>query len=223
MSKPNLPAMLVHFPLVRAGVLLLGDLVVPPGAARIVVFAHGSGSSRQSPRNQKVAERLQEAGHATLLVDLLSREENESPRCVERLRFDVRALAERLIEVVDLLGERPDTSGLPVALFGASTGAAAALVTALARPRRVASVVSRGGRVDLASHVNARVQAPVLLLVGENDPAVLSLNRTELAQLPRGQLQVVPGAGHLFEEPGALEAVAEAAVRWIGAEVGVPA
>jgi pimeloyl-ACP methyl ester carboxylesterase len=223
MTTTNLPPMLVHFPLTRAGVLVLGDLVVPPGATRIVVFAHGGGSSRQSPRNQEVAQRLQQAGYATLLLDLLSREEMESPRCVERLRFNVPGLVERLVEIVDNLGGRPDTRDLPVVLFGASTGAAAALVTTFARPRRVVSVISRGGRVDLAAHVNARIQVPVLLIVGENDPAVLSLNRTELARLPRGELLVVPGAGHLFEEPGALDAVAEATVRWAGAEVGTPA
>jgi putative phosphoribosyl transferase len=224
MSTPSEhPPMTIHFPLTRAGLLVLGDLVVPPGARRLVIFAHGSGSGRQSPRNRQIAERLQSAGFATLLVDLYAREELESPDCVERLRFNVRALTERLLEVVDIVGARPDTRDLPVGLFGASTGAAAALYTAAARARRVVSVVCRGGRVDLAAFVNERVQAPVLLIVGGNDPAVLALNREELPRFPRAELQVVPGAGHLFEEPGALEAVAEAAVRWFGAEETAPA
>ena len=205
----------VSLPLPRAGVVLHGDLVVPVGALRLVVFVHGSGSSRRSPRNRRVAARLQAAGLATLLFDLLTPEEAETDRRIASLRFDIPRLAFRLGGVLELLATRPDTAGLEVALFGASTGAAAALVVAAAQPGRVVSVVSRGGRPDLAGEALGRVRAPVLLLVGGADTAVLAMNRAACGMLPNARLEVVPGATHLFEEPGAMDRVVDAAARWL--------
>jgi pimeloyl-ACP methyl ester carboxylesterase len=204
----------------RAGVVLHGDLQVPDGARRLVVFVHGSGSSRRSPRNRRVAARLHDAGLATLLFDLLTPEEAESDRITAALRFDIRRLAFRLGGVLELLAARPDTAGLEVALFGASTGAAAALVVAAEHPDRVVSVVSRGGRPDLAGEALGRVRAPVLLLVGGADTAVLAMNRIACGQLAHGRLEVVPGATHLFEEPGAMDRVVDAAARWFSSPAG---
>jgi putative phosphoribosyl transferase len=194
------------------GVTLDGDLVVPARARGVVVFAHGSGSSRHSPRNRRVAAGLQQAGFATLLMDLLTADEERVDLRTRALRFDIPRLAARLTAAVDWLARDHDTMGLPVATFGASTGAAAALITAADRPDRVRAVISRGGRPDLAGDALPRVTAPTLLIVGGNDPTVLALNEQAVARLT-GQVEitVVPGATHLFEEPGALEAVVELA------------
>jgi dienelactone hydrolase len=200
----------------RAGTAeLVGDLVVPKGAAGVVLFAHGSGSSRHSPRNRLVAGALRRAGLATLLLDLLTPAEEERDRVSAELRFDVALLAERLIAATDLLLAEPATAGLPLGLFGASTGAGAALIAAAERPETVAAVVSRGGRPDLAGDYLAQVRAPTLLIVGGRDQLVLELNRQALARLAApSRLEVVPGATHLFEEPGALEQVARLAAAW---------
>ena len=200
----------------RAGTAeLVGDLVVPAGAAGVVLFAHGSGSSRHSPRNRLVAGALRRVGLATLLLDLLTPAEEERDRVTAELRFDVALLAERLIAATDLLLAEPATASLPVGLFGASTGAGAALITAAERPETVAAVVSRGGRPDLAGDHLGRVRAPTLLIVGGRDQLVLELNRQALARLAApSRLEVVPGATHLFEEPGALEQVARLATAW---------
>lgn len=196
---------------------LPGDLTVPASPQGLVVFAHGSGSSRLSPRNQAVAAALVAAGYATLLFDLLTAAEASDRQLV----FDIALLARRLVQAIDWLGEQPPTAGLPIGLFGASTGAAAALKAAAARPKRVRAVVSRGGRPDLAGEALAKVQAPVLLIVGARDEAVLAWNRQAQARL-RGasRLEVVPGAGHLFEEPGTLEAVMMLARIWFEVHLG---
>jgi putative phosphoribosyl transferase len=192
-----------------------GDLVVPAGAGGVVLFAHGSGSSRHSPRNRWVAAALHRAGLATLLLDLLTAAEEERDRATAELRFDVGMLAGRLVAAVDWLLADAATARLPVGAFGASTGAGAALVAAVERPQAVAAVVSRGGRPDLAGAALARVHAPTLLVVGGRDPRVLDLNRAALAELPpSSRLEVVPGATHLFEEPGALDQVAGLAAAW---------
>ena len=200
-----------------------GDLVVPAGAAGVVLFAHGSGSSRHSPRNRWVAAALRRAGLATLLLDLLTPSEEERDRATAELRFDVGMLAGRLVAAVDWVLADAVTGGLPVGAFGASTGAGAALVAAVERPRAVAAVVSRGGRPDLAGPALARVRAPTLLIVGGRDPKVLDLNRAALAELPpSSRLEVVPGATHLFEEPGALDQVAGLAAAWFARHLGTP-
>jgi dienelactone hydrolase len=199
------------------GVTLDGDLAVPPDARGVVLFAHGSGSSRLSPRNRAVAAGLREAGFGTLLMDLLTPAEESEDSVTARLRFDVPLLAGRLADAVDRLEGRPDTAELPVGLFGASTGAAAALVAAAGRPGRIAAVVSRGGRPDLAGDALAEVTAPVLLVVGGHDEHVLDLNRQAARRLPAvHRIHVVPGATHLFPEPGALEEVTRAAAGWFG-------
>ncbi|WP_037356028.1 dienelactone hydrolase family protein [Amycolatopsis orientalis] len=186
-----------------------GALTVPADAAGVVVFAHGSGSSRHSPRNQAVARTLQDHRFATLLFDLLSPDEDRG-----QARFDIGLLRDRLLRAVDELGRHPGVAGLPVGLFGASTGAAAALSAAAARPDVVRAVVSRGGRPDMTEDL-AAVRCPVLLIVGGNDDTVRRLNKAAAAELPSDrELMVVPGAGHLFEEPGALEQVADAAAKW---------
>jgi putative phosphoribosyl transferase len=196
------------------GVALDGDLAPPPAGGGVVLFAHGSGSSRHSPRNRSVAERLQRAGFGTLLLDLLTAGEEELDRRSRELRFDIGLLARRLVGAVDWLAARFGGEP-PVGLFGASTGAAGALVAAAERPDRVAAVVSRGGRPDLAGPSLERVAAPTLLIVGGADPQVLALNRQAAARLAaRHRLEVVAGAGHLFEEPGALEEVARLAAAW---------
>jgi putative phosphoribosyl transferase len=196
-----------------AGVILDGDLITPADAAGVVVFAHGSGSSRHSPRNRMVAARLQEAGYATLLMDLLTPEEDEVDSRTRQFRFDIRHLASRLTGAIRWLSDRPDTAEIPVALFGASTGAAAALMAAAEVPDHVRLVISRGGRPDLAGDALLRVQAPTLLIVGGRDLEVLDLNKAAAAQL-RGavEIAVVPGATHLFEERGALDRVVELAI-----------
>ena len=198
-----------------AGRALAGELVRPDHPVGVVVFAHGSGSSRFSPRNRFVAQRLQEAGFATLLLDLLTAEEEDEDRRTGRLRFDVALLARRLLAAVVWAAEQPSLRGLRVGLFGASTGAAAALRVAADAPERVAAVVCRGGRPDLARDALPRVRAPTLLVVGGADEPVLRLNEEALGLLRcEKQLAVIPGAGHLFEEPGALDEVANLAVDW---------
>jgi putative phosphoribosyl transferase len=202
-------------------VRLAGHLAALPGASGIVLFAHGSGSSRFSPRNVYVADVLENAGLATLLMDLLTPAEEREDERTARLRFDIALLGERLIGAVDWLATNGETAGLPVALFGASTGAAAALIAAAARPERVAAVVSRGGRPDLAGRALAEVRAPTLLIVGSHDTQVVELNQQALAQLTcEKQLVLVPGATHLFKEPGALEQVAHLATRWFVDKLG---
>lgn len=194
---------------------LVGDLVVPSAAVGVVLFAHGSGSGRHSPRNRYVASVLQAAGLATMLVDLLTEAEEARDLVTAHLRFDIPLLAGRLASVSDWLRTEPRTAGLGLGYFGASTGAAAALVAAARRPAQVAAIVSRGGRPDLAGDALSRVHAPTLLIVGGDDPVVLGLNRLALERLAgEKQLVVVPGAGHLFEEPGALERVAVLARDW---------
>ena len=196
------------------GAMLEGDLDRPPASSGIVLFAHGSGSSRHSPRNRQVADHLQRAGLGTLLMDLLTPDEEELDLHTRELRFDIGLLARRLVGAVDWSTARFGAD-LHLGLFGASTGAAAALVAAAERPDRVAAVVSRGGRPDLAGAALARVLVPTLLIVGALDPQVLELNRSALGRLgSEASLEIVPGASHLFEEPGTLERVAELAVGW---------
>jgi putative phosphoribosyl transferase len=197
-------------------VTLQGDLTVPDRATGLVVFAHGTGSSRRSPRNRAVAEHLQEAGFATLLLDLLTEDEEAVDLQAARLRFQVDLLAERLLSASNFLEDIP---GLPcdigLGYFGASTGAAAALLAAAQQGDRVGAVVSRGGRPDLAGGALSSVRAPTLLVVGGRDEVVLGLNRQAAERLTcRHELVVVPGATHLFEEPGALTHVAELAASW---------
>ena len=201
---------------VAAGAVTLeGNLSLPKGADGIVLFAHGSGSSRHSPRNRYVAWLLNDANLATLLVDLLTSEEEAIDLTTAHLRFDIGLLAGRLIGVTDWLTEHPDTRHLRIGYFGASTGAAAALMAAAERADVVGAVVSRGGRPDLAGPALTRVKAPTLLIVGGNDFPVIDLNRAALAQLHcEKQLVIVPGATHLFEEPGALDQVAQLAREW---------
>ena len=198
-----------------AGAELEADIVVPQLARGLVLFAHGSGSSRFSPRNQYVAEQLQHAGLATALADLLTPAEEQADTRTGDLRFDIGLLAARLAAVTDWLAGQEPTAGLSLGLFGASTGAAAALVAAAARPTHVRAVVSRGGRPDLAGEFLPQVHQPTLLIVGQRDPAVLELNRQAMQKLAgETQLVIVPGASHLFEEPGALEHVARLARDW---------
>ncbi|MGY1810310.1 dienelactone hydrolase family protein [Blastococcus sp. SYSU D00669] len=195
------------------GAVLTGDLVVPAPARGVVLFAHGSGSSRHSPRNRRVAAALQAAGFGTLLLDLLTEAEERVDARTGELRFDTGLLAGRLTAAADrLVRDR----GLPLATFGASTGAAAALITAAERPGEVRAVVSRGGRPDLAGEALARVRAPTLLVVGGADEQVLTLNREAAARLGgEVELAVVPGATHLFPEPGALDQVVERTIGWL--------
>lgn len=202
---------------VTAGsVHLDGDLAIPDGAAGIVVFAHGSGSSRNSPRNRSVAAALQDAGLATLLFDLLTPDEEQVDLSTRELRFDIGLLADRLVGATEWLADALATRRLPIGYFGASTGAAAALVAASRVPDPVAAVVSRGGRPDLAGDALAKVSCPVQLIVGGADIQVLQLNRQAAEQLSgEVTLEVVPGASHLFEEPGALEAVADLAAGFL--------
>ncbi|MBI3967698.1 MAG: alpha/beta hydrolase [Chloroflexi bacterium] len=196
-------------------VRLDGDLTLPVDARGIVLFAHGSGSSRHSSRNRYVAGVLHGAGLATLLFDLMTRDEEALDVRTAQLRFDIGMLAERLVGATDWVDQAPNTRDLRVGYFGASTGGGAALVAAVARPESVAAVVSRGGRPDLAGEALALVEAPTLLIVGGHDFPVIQMNEAALAQIRSvKQLEIVPGATHLFEEPGALEAVARLARDW---------
>ena len=197
------------------GVTLEGELTRPAEARGVVLFAHGSGSSRHSPRNRRVAALLNEAGLATLLIDLLTPAEEMVDLRTAHLRFDIGLLAERLVGATDWLTRDPETRDLSVGYFGASTGAGAALVAAAERPDIVGAVVSRGGRPDLAGPALARVQAPTLLIVGGNDLPVIRLNQEAFDQLRcEKRLVIVPGATHLFGEPGALDQVARLAREW---------
>jgi len=194
---------------------LLGDLASPAKPSGIVVFAHGSGSSRFSTRNQHVALTLQQHGLATLLIDLLTLDEEAIDRETAHLRFDIDLLASRVVAVIDWLRRWPDTSTLPIGLFGASTGGAAALAAAAARPLDVGAVVSRGGRPDLAGVALPLVVAPTLLIVGGRDVEVIAMNRDAMSRMAcEVVLDIVPGATHLFEEPGTLDRVAELATAW---------
>jgi putative phosphoribosyl transferase len=196
-------------------VMLEGNLTLPMDASGVVLFAHGSGSSRHSPRNRYVAQLLNEGKLATLLVDLLTSDEEAVDVQTAQIRFDIDLLGERLVGVTDWLTAHPDTRHLRVGYFGASTGAAAALVAAAARPKVVGAVVSRGGRPDLAGPALGQVRAPTLLIVGGNDVQVIELNRWAFEQLRcEKNLVIVPGATHLFEEPGALDEVARLAREW---------
>lgn len=195
--------------------VLEADLSLPGTARGVVLFAHGSGSSRFSPRNRQVARQLNEAQLATVLADLLTPAEEAIDERTRQLRFDIQLLAERLVELTDWLRADTRTATLNIGYFGASTGAGSALVAAAQRPDTVRAVVSRGGRPDLAGQALARVRAPTLLIVGGNDGAVIDLNRQALGLLhSQKQLAIVPGATHLFEEPGALDTVSALARDW---------
>lgn len=206
---------------VATGAAVQGDLVVPDRATGTVVFAHGSGSSRHSVRNRKVAYELQQAALATLLIDLLTSDEEAIDLRTRELRFDIGLLADRLVRASEWLATHSATRDLPLGYFGASTGAAAALVAAAEQPDRVTAVVSRGGRPDLAGPSLERVRAPTLLIVGGRDDVVIDLNRAAYARLQtERRIEIVPGATHLFEEPGALDAVAQLARDWFLAHFG---
>ena len=192
-----------------------GDLNIPECSTAIIVFAHGSGSSRHSPRNKYVARTLNEAGMATLLIDLLTAHEEDIDRETGELRFNIDLLADRLSAVTNWLHTQDATERLHIGYFGASTGAGAALVAAAKHPEVVEAIVSRGGRPDLAAGSLSGVHAPTLLIVGGNDPMVIELNRQAAAELKAEyRIEIIPGAGHLFEEPGALEHVAILAREW---------
>ncbi|GIW73258.1 MAG: DeoR family transcriptional regulator [Planctomycetota bacterium] len=202
-------------------VALAGSLALPAGCQGLVLFAHGSGSSRHSPRNRFVAQALNRAGLGTLLFDLLTPAEGRRDELTRELRFDIELLARRLVGAIDWASHEQSTRGLALGLFGASTGAAAALIAAAERPALVRAVVSRGGRPDLAAAALGRVQAPTLLIVGGEDRPVIALNRQASEQMRcEHQLSIVPGAGHLFEEPGALEQVAQLAAAWFARHLG---
>jgi dienelactone hydrolase len=205
-----------HLVLVTASdVVLEANLMIPGGATGIVIFAHGSGSSRHSPRNRYVAGVLQQAGLATLLIDLLTPEEEEIDLRTRHLRFDIGLLASRLVGATDWLVKNPDTQHLKIGYFGASTGAAASLVAAAERPEVVQAIVSRGGRPDLAGSALPHVKAPTLLIVGGYDTPVIPMNEDALAKLHSPKhLKIIPKATHLFEETGALAAVAQLASEW---------
>ena len=194
---------------------LPGDLALPQSARGVVVFAHGSGSSRFSSRNRFVAQVLQHAGLGTLLMDLLTSAEEEADRSSGHLRFDIRLLAGRLVDATNWLRSNLETASLRIGYFGASTGGGAALVAAAEQPRDIAAVVSRGGRPDLAGAKLSLVQAPTLLIVGGRDEPVMEWNEIALGQLRcEKKLEIVPSATHLFEEPGTLEQVARLASGW---------
>jgi putative phosphoribosyl transferase len=207
---------------VSAGAVELeGDLGSPEDARGVVLFAHGSGSGRHSPRNRYVARALQRAGLATLLIDLLTPEEERADLRAGHLRFDIGLLAERLAGATEWLIGNPDTRELPIGYFGASTGAGAALVAAAERPREVGAIVSRGGRPDLAGDALPRVEAPTLLIVGGNDAPVIGMNEEAFARMrAEKRLEIVAGATHLFEEPGALDEVTRLAAGWFGRYLG---
>jgi len=209
---PERPPVHIH----AGAVVLDGELHVPSAARGVVLFAHGSGSGRHSPRNRFVARKLHEAGLGTLLVDLLTAEEESVDQYTAHLRFDIELLADRLCGATDWLTNDTRTAVLPIGYFGASTGVGAALVAAARRTEQVGAVVSRGGRPDMAGAALTRVRAPTLLIVGGDDEVVIDLNERALKQLaaPVKQLTIVPGASHLFEEPGKLQIVAQLAAGW---------
>ena len=203
----------------RAG--LPGDLTIPEGAAGLLLFAHGSGSSRHSPRNQFVARTLNRAGVGTLLFDLLTPEEEALDIYTREHRFNIGLLAERLMHATKWAGQQKETRDLRIGYFGSSTGGAAALVAAVHLPREIAVVVSRGGRPDLAADALPKVHAPTLLVVGGNDDIVIELNEMARDQMRcEVRLEIIPGATHLFEEPGALEQVAKLASDWFVDHIG---
>jgi dienelactone hydrolase len=213
MTQAGMDEETVRIPLGK--MTLEGQLVIPAGAQGIVIFAHGSGSSRFSPRNRFVAKSLQSDGLATLLSDLLTREEEEIDMVTGRLRFDIGLLAGRLSEITRWVVGNPETQRLAIGYFGASTGAAAALIAESKNPGIVQAVVSRGGRPDLAGQSLGLVRAPTLLIVGGNDHQVIQLNRQAMEMLTAvKEMVVVPGATHLFEEPGTLEAVGRLSSQW---------
>lgn len=218
-SQPEVTERSVLVPSV--GVEIHGDLAVPDRPRGVVVFAHGSGSGRHSPRNRFVARGLNEGGLATLLIDLLTEAEERVDTLTREHRFDIGLLAERLGRSIDWLREQPETGELPVGLFGASTGAGAALVAAARYPEDVKAVVSRGGRPDLAGPALPMVEAPTLLIVGGADEPVIDLNKQARAAMrAEVSLEIVPGATHLFEEPGKLEEVVSLARRWFEKHLG---
>ena len=195
---------------------LPGDLGIPADPHGVVLFAHGSGSSRHSPRNQYVARALERHNLATLLIDLLTPQEEVIDDRTAQYRFDIEMLADRLVVIIDWLRQRKETALLPIGLFGASTGGGAALMAAAERPHEVAAIVSRGGRPDLAGAALAKVATPTLLIVGGHDTPVIQMNRDAMAQMhAEVKLEIVPGATHLFEEPGTLERVADLAGDWL--------
>ncbi|MFS8480083.1 MAG: dienelactone hydrolase family protein [Micromonosporaceae bacterium] len=205
------------------GTVLPADVRLPDQARGVVLFAHGSGSSRHSPRNQAVAERLRRERFGTVLADLLTEPEEREDEVTARLRFDIGLLADRLVGIIGWLSEQPDTYRLPIGLFGASTGAAGALVAAARAPQQIQAVVSRGGRPDLAGDDLHEVRAPTLLIVGGRDTPVLQINEQVLdAFTAPVQLHVVPGATHLFPEPGTLEEVADEAAAWFAEHLQLP-
>jgi dienelactone hydrolase len=209
----------VHIQAGRA--VLSGNLTIPPKATALVLFAHGSGSSRHSPRNQFVARTLNDAGLATLLFDLLTQEEEAIDTRTREHRFNIGLLAERLVQATRWAKQQKQTRDLPIGYFGSSTGGGAALVAAGEIPQEVDAVVSRGGRPDLAGQALPKVQAPTLLIVGGNDDIVIELNEMARDQMRcEVKLEIVPGATHLFEEPGALEKVAKLASDWFNAHLG---
>lgn len=217
----NEQAMIEAVRVPAGGVSLDGDLHVPAGASGIVVFAHGSGSSRHSSRNRFVARELNGTGLGTLLLDLLTRDEEAVDLRTRHFRFDIGLLADRLVAVADWLATGEATSDLRPGYFGASTGGGAALVAAAQRPEKIAAVVSRSGRPDLAGAALLNVQAPTLLIVGGNDLPVIGMNEDAMRQMRcEVALEIVPGATHLFEEPGALEQVAALARDWFGRWMG---
>jgi len=203
------------------GADLEGTLAIPEGATAIVVFAHGSGSSRFSPRNRSVARVLNDVGLATLLFDLLTAGEDEIDRRTGELRFDIGLLAERLGGAVEWAARQEPTRGMGIGLFGSSTGAAAALIAAARHPGAVGAVVSRGGRPDLAGGALAEVRAPTLLIVGGDDVPVIGMNREAAERMSiEPRIEIIPGAAHLFEEPGKLEEVARLAGAWFNEKLG---
>jgi dienelactone hydrolase len=201
---------------IGAGEQIEADLRVPERASGLIVFAHGSGSSRFSARNRRVAETLQRRGFGTLLLDLLTREEEQIDKHTAEYRFDIERLATRVIGASDWLHDREDLSSLPIGYFGASTGAAATLIAAAERPYSVEAIVSRGGRPDLAGTALRHVKTPTLLIVGQNDEPVIEMNEAAKAEMcaVHVELVIVPGATHVFEEPGALEQVDQLAGDW---------
>jgi dienelactone hydrolase len=212
-ARPLWQALTLRIPV--DGVTLMADLAIPADAHGIVIFAHGSGSSRHSPRNQFVARVLQQSDFGTLLMDLLTEKEEAVDNQTREMRFDISLLGRRLTDTVDWLATQPAYKHLPIGIFGASTGAAAALVTAADRPIVVKSVVSRGGRPDLAGESLPRVKAPTLMIVGAYDDAVMELNQQAMKRMQAPvEMKIVPRATHLFEEPGALAHVADLASQW---------
>lgn len=214
-SRLEIKSVFQQASILAGDVILPGTLDLPTNAPGVVIFVHGSGSNRNSPRNQSVVEALDKVGLGTFFFDLLTLEEQATDAVTPGLRFDIPLLAERLGDVIRWISDHPDTRNLAIGLFGSSTGAGAALVAAASASRRIAAIVSRGGRPDLAGSELQRVQAPTLLIVGGRDEDVVEINESALKQLHgRGELFLVPGAKHLFEEPGTLDQVANISAAW---------